>query len=192
MFFIFLGIRDDGRRDVYIQVNSELWMSIAVCWRLLIINLFTVLGDHCWAYMVCVCVYVWHHLSEWIKKEKETNKMHKKREGKDAWATPSDEIRRARFTLVIVGASDAVSHQIERGEGFYKQILFSSFRKYQGKLRHIAAVSWTNVGLRLQPVWSLHGGLKIPPPKWLNRRFLLFFSPRFFSPSWGSFVICMY
>ncbi len=90
--------------------------------------------------------------------------MHKKREGKDAWATPSDEIRRARFTLVIVGASDAVSHQIERGEGFYKQILFSSFRKHQGKLRHVAAVSWTTVAVQLRRSGRYTAVSKSPHP----------------------------
>lgn len=48
--------------------TSELWMPIVVCWRLLIVNLFTVLGDHWWSYMV-MCVYVWHHLSKWFKKK---------------------------------------------------------------------------------------------------------------------------
>ncbi len=47
--------------------------------------------------------------------------MLKKRKG--AWETPSDEIRRDRFTSDIVGAGDAVSHQIQRAEEFYKQIL---------------------------------------------------------------------
>lgn len=99
--------------------KSELWMPILVCRRVLIVNLFTVLGDHWCSYMVCVCVTS----SAKMNQEKRNKQNVEERRRKGAWATPNDEIRRARFPSDIVGTGDAVSHQIERGEGLYELIL---------------------------------------------------------------------
>ena len=159
-------------------------MSIAVCWRLLIINLFTVLGNHCWAYIVCVCVDVWHHLSEWIKKEKETNKMHKKEKEKTREQRPVMKYG----ALVSLWSSSALAMPFYIKSKEAKDFINKFSFPLLGSTKENCAMLRPWVGRPWLCGYSRSGRYtavsKSPPPtKMVKSPFSLFFSPRFFSPS---------